>query len=238
MTLLDLIRKPVSRNAATAIPAIPATATLQAAERIARIATVAIANPVDVKPANRTTAPAVQPQPPPALQAAVTDPADLIFGYAERMAICSEAGDVTEDAAHRIATEQGGATLDELAARQVAYWHQQIATLPDPTDYRLAGIKDACLEALAQRWVLAAAALGWTDRELFGLDPAAPTAYGGNGIVVSLAFSPHRRPVRVVEIDAMRVVIETGTGSRLQQFRDPGRCGPPIWDHPAFRRLH
>lgn len=92
--------------------------------------------------------------------------------------------------------------------------------------------------ALAQRWVLAAAALGWIDRELFGLDPAAPTAYGGNGIVVSLALSPHRRPVRVVVIDAAHVVIETGTRSRLRQFRDPDRCGPPIWDHPAFRRLH
>jgi hypothetical protein len=63
-------------------------------------------------------APARRPQ---ALPTSATDPSDLISDYAERIAICLETGDVAEEDAHRIATEQCGVTLDELAARQVTY---------------------------------------------------------------------------------------------------------------------
>ena len=54
-----------------------------------------------------------------------TDPSDLIFDYAERIAICCEAGDVTAEEAERIATAQCGASLDELIALQVNYWRQR-----------------------------------------------------------------------------------------------------------------
>lgn len=51
MSLVDLIRKRTA-NIATAIPAIPATEPREEAGTIARIATVAVANPTEVKTAN------------------------------------------------------------------------------------------------------------------------------------------------------------------------------------------
>lgn len=56
MTLLSaLIRKRETRNAATAIPAIPATQPKEEAGAVARIATVAVANPTEAKTANAAT---------------------------------------------------------------------------------------------------------------------------------------------------------------------------------------
>ena len=157
--------------------------------------------------------------------------------YAERIAICTEAGDVEEDAAHRTATAQCGASLDELAARQIASWRHRIEALPEPADRRLAGIKATCIEALAQRWAHDAARLGWDECEMFGLDPATPTNRDLNGLLLGLALTSLRLPVRVVEIRASEAVIETGTGSRLRHF-NTGRAGPPIWEHPAFWWMH
>ena len=236
MTLLDLIRTPASRLSATAIPAIPATPAPHAAAPVARIATVAVASPRNARTDARA-APTVIPQPSPALLTAATDLADLIFAYTGRMAICWEAGDVADDAAHRIATEECGASLDELTARQIAYWHYRIEALPTPADRRLTGIKTTCLEALAQRWAFDATRLGWDECEMFGLDPNAPASHDRNGLLTGLALTAFRRPVGVVEINASEAVIVTASGSRRRHF-NAGRAGPPIWEHPAFRRLH
>ena len=54
MSLADLIRKRTG-NLATAIPAIPATQPREEAATIARIATVAVANPTEAKTANAAT---------------------------------------------------------------------------------------------------------------------------------------------------------------------------------------
>ena len=89
MTLLDLIRTPASRLSATASPAIPATPTPQAAAPVARIATVAVASPAEAILANQAVA-AVQQLPSPPLPIVSTDQSDLIFAYAQRLAICGE----------------------------------------------------------------------------------------------------------------------------------------------------
>ena len=47
--LFDLIRKPISRRAATAISAIPATRPVPKAATVARIATVAVARPQKIE---------------------------------------------------------------------------------------------------------------------------------------------------------------------------------------------
>jgi hypothetical protein len=161
MTLLDLIRKPIRGPAATATPAIPAIAAPRTSAPVARIATVAIAGSAGWKIG--------------------TDPSDLLMAYAERVAICIEADDLAEDDAHRTATGECGASLDELAARQIAYWRHRIEALPEPTDRRFSAIKTTCLEGLAQRWAHDAARLGWDEREMFGLDPATPTVHDRNG---------------------------------------------------------
>jgi hypothetical protein len=178
-------------------------------------------------------APARRPQ---ALPTDATDPSDLISDYAERIAICSEVGDVVEDDAHRIASEQCDATLDELAARQGAYWCQRIEALPEPSDHRLIKIVPACRSVLTERWLIDAIRLGWTDADLFGLDSGAPRAYFGNGVVASIALTALCRPVRIVAVDNDFVTVETGTRSKLQHHRRNCR-GRPIWEHPAFARV-
>jgi len=214
MTLLDLIRKPIRGPAATATPAIPAIAALRTSAPVARIATVAVAGSADSKIG--------------------TDPSDLLIAYAERVAICIEADDLTGDSAHRTATGECGASLDELAARQIAYWRSRIQALPEPTDRRLSAIKPTCLEGLTQSWAHNAARLGWNEREMFGLDPAAPTVHNLNGLLPNLALTAFRRPVKIVEIRIAEAVIVTGSGSMLRHF-NTGHAGPSIWEHSAFR---
>ena len=234
MTLLDLIRKPASRKVATAIPAIPATWPGNVAATIAGIATVAVANPTEAK----TGTPAV---PVGLLQTSwcrpigATDFSDLIHDYAERIAICSEAGDISEDDARRIATEQCGAPLDELAARQVSYWHRRIKALSEPTDRGLSKVRCIALDCLAQRWTHQAAALGWTDAELFGLHHEAPTErIEAMGLVSSLALSVLRHPLKVMGIKDAAATVRTGNCALLTHCRFRPNLGPPIWEHPTF----
>jgi hypothetical protein len=232
MMLLDLIRKPISREAATAIPA---TRRVQRAATVARIATVAVASPTEMN-THASAGAFGDPQPSRPVATIASDPSDLISDYIERIAICVEAGDVAEEDAHRIASEQCGATQYELAARQVTYWCQRIQALPEPSDHRLIKIAPACRSVLTEPWLIDAIRLSWTDADLFGLDSGAPNAYFGNGLVTGIGLTKLRRPVRVVAINSDFVTVETGTGSILKHYRKacPGR---PIWQHPAFTRL-
>jgi hypothetical protein len=165
------------------------------------------------------------------------DPADMIVVYTDRLAICSESGDVTEEAAKRTATEECGANLEDLITRQINYWRHRIEALPEPTERSLAAIKTTCLDALAQRWVHDAVRLGWGECAIFGLDPAAPTIHDRDGLLPGLAMSSLRDPVQLIEISPNAAVILTGARSRLRYF-NTSRAGPPIWDHCAFRWLH
>ena len=236
MTLLDLIRKPVSRKHATAIPAIPAIPRVQRAATVARIATVAVANAREAN-AGADAGPVRQPQPSRTVPSIASDPSDLINDYIERIAICSEAGDVAEDDAHRIAIEQCGATLDELAARQVAYWRQRIEALPEPTDRRLSNVRRIALDHLAQPWTHQAAKFGWTAAELFGLHrAAADVRVDAMGLVSSLALSKLRPPLQVVDITSVAATVSTRSGAVLTHFRLRPNLGPPVWEHPAFER--
>lgn len=225
MMLLNLIRKSAPQKVATAISAIPATAVSRSGNGIARIATVAVANPVGM-----TAAPprgiADHTAPSQVVQAVPMDRTPKIDACAERMSF-----------ALRIATEECGATLDEVTERQIAYWRHRIEVLREPSNPRLTCIKTACLTALAQRWAFDAARIGWSDCDMFGLDPVAPTIRSGIGLVPSLVLSAHRRPIRIVAINPSEAVIETGSGLRWCHYKC-GRAGPPLWEHPAFQWLH
>ncbi len=114
MILLDLIRKPSSRKSAAANVAIPATQQSPKSETVATIASGAVASGAVASAAKGTAsvASARQGLPPPSPATVITtDPSDWIFDYAERIAICCEAGDVTAEEAERIATAQCGASL-------------------------------------------------------------------------------------------------------------------------------
>ena len=228
MTLLNLIRKPISREAATAISAISATRPAHRAATVARTANVAVANPTKAKTDTSACT----------LLTSVTDPSDLISDYAECIAICLKTGDVAEDDAHRIASEQCGATQDELAARQVSYWCQRIESLPEPADHRLSKIRYIALEFLALPWMLQAATLRWTAPELFGLHRvAANVRIEAMGLVPSLALSKLRPPFQVSSITATVATVVTGSGATLTHRRLRPNLGSPVWEHPAFERV-
>ena len=70
----------------------------------------------------------------------VPDPSDLLDDYLERLAICGEAGDVPDSEAHRIATDQCGASLDELVERQLQYWRHRLRRLDEPSNPRLSEV--------------------------------------------------------------------------------------------------
>ena len=236
MTLLDLIRKPVSRKTAIAIPAIPATQSEQVSGRVARIATVAVANPTEAKH-DRPSALAIQPGNLPRQHVAATDHADLISDFAERIAFCCEGGDVAEQDANRLATMQCGAPLVTLVTRQIEYWHLRINAVAEPNDCRLARIKDTCLEALAQQWLFEAARIGWDASELFGMGLGAHGASPQNGLFPGLALIRLHRPADIFEIGRDAAIIKIENGQRLRHFRT-GRSGDPIWEHAAFCQLH
>ena len=100
-----------------------ADASTPKSETVATIASGAVASAAK---GTASVASARQGLPPPSPATVITtDPSDLIFDYAERIAICCEAGDVPAEEAERIATAQCGASLDELIALQVNYWRQR-----------------------------------------------------------------------------------------------------------------
>jgi hypothetical protein len=166
----------------------------------------------------------------------VSDPSDLLDGYLERLAICGEAGDVPDSKAHRIATDQCGASLDELVEQQLQYWRQRLRQLDEPRNPRLKEVVPCCLAVLECVWLHRAVRLGWDERALFGLDPAAPTVVTRNGLVTGLVVTSLPKPLDVVSIAADQALIETASGARVRQFNDGYRAAP-IWEDAKFQRL-
>ena len=163
------------------------------------------------------------------LTAYVSNPADRIADYRERLVICAEAGDVSPSEAHRIATDQCGAPLEELTDWQIAYWRQCLLRISEPTTHRLNGTRQGCLDTLDEPWLRNAIALGWSELELWGVDPSAPQLTARNGLVTGLYLSALKQPVRVVSINDVHAIIEAGTGARLTHRARIMNKGPVIW---------
>lgn len=164
-------------------------------------------------------------------------PADVLVTYMERLAICLEGGDITQEVAHRVASDQCGRTLDVLVSQQMAFWCDRLTILPEPADKRLARLKSACLAALREEWVMDAIRFGWNETSMFGLDATAPVGQVGNGLVVQIANARLEAPSIVVRLDPVVVVISRRDGLDQRCFNN-NDAGPVIWEHPAFRRLH
>jgi hypothetical protein len=72
------------------------------------------------------------------------------------------------------------------------------------------------LQAFAARWHSPATAAGWSDVQLFGLDPVGPRARLSR---MGSAFLACLRAHRVVTIDAEAVRVVSRTASRLSVYR-------------------
>ena len=137
--------------------------------------------------------------------------------------------------AHRIATEQCGASLDVLVEEQLQYWRHRLHQLDQPDNPQLKMVVPYCLAALEQPWLHRAVCFGWDERALFGLDPAAPTVVTRNGLVIGLVVTSLPKPLDVLGIAADQALIETASGAHIRHFNDGYRAAP-IWEHAKFRR--
>ena len=162
------------------------------------------------------------------------DLADAIDAYRERLAICLEAGDVSEAEAHGIAAAEAGADFDTLAQRQAEWWRTRLdAWHPSVA---LAGLAADLRAVAGQPWLADAARAGWHDVSLFGVHPVAPLVRVECwGLGVTLAVSPHNRPgarVRLVSIDAARARIETPSRARfgIEQSVAAFDSAGPVWE--------
>jgi len=150
--------------------------------------------------------------------------------------MCLEGGDVAEPAAHEIATQEAGASLDVLARRQVAAWLANLTSLLPVTDKRFAGLVAYAIAFCKSPTALEAARHGWCSRSLFGIDPqhGKPAAIGYllHGLVCELSTSVI---VKSTTGKVSRDVIElTAASGGVLSFDRIGNHGAPIWEHPAF----
>ena len=80
-------------------------------------------------------------------------------------------------------------------------------------------------DALAGRWLAKAAALGWTDVDLFGADPAAPAArLDVRGTATFIANAE----IHLITADA--IIVGTRAGKRLRITRPTTPGGVPLWE--------
>jgi hypothetical protein len=163
-----------------------------------------------------------------------TDPAPDLAAYRERLAICLEAGDMSEAEAHRFAAAEAGANLDTLAQRQAEWWRARLNAWHPPA--MLQRLRLELRAVAAPPWLADAVRTGWGDVALFGVHPAAPLVRVECwGLAVALAASPFNRwdaRVRLVSLDASRARIETPTGARFGI--EPSAAGfdhaAPVWE--------
>ena len=178
---------------------------------------------------------------------ATTDPADRIDAYYERLAKVLECGDLTETEAHLTATTEVGGTLEDLAQLQATFWRHKIEMLLQSNDPALATLLRRLCVIVRQPWVLDAARLGWSSRDLFGVDPSAPVVRIERwGLAIGLAASSHNRPeggsrpmlCSVMSIDHERATTQTPTGARFQRYRFASALdfAVPIWELPTLMR--
>lgn len=115
-------------------------------------------------------------------------------------------------------------TDEEATEANVRYWRQQLERVPLPANSRKAKCVLRCRQMAFESFIREAAALGWTERDLFGW--GGPNVKAGHGLVVGLALMT-KKPNRVVEITADYAVIKSDGGVRIQVPR--GSEHPPIW---------
>lgn len=186
MTLLDLIRTPASRLAAT--PAIRAIGHDHAVRTVAKIATVAIASREITNPVNRVaplpnsvgkeTALSVQ-----RLANVPPCPAEV----AERSAIIGEERPYAEAAALAC---HGLASWKALAEAHRVEIGVVLERLPPPSGWDGEALLRLTRSFLASAWFGQAVALGWSMLELFGINPHAPVSRVGEwGLVVTLSLT-------------------------------------------------
>jgi hypothetical protein len=169
------------------------------------------------------------------------DPAPLIAAYWERIAIVAEAGTMSD--AVRIATSEVGSPIAALARRQFAVWQEKIAAITDPADPALAGLKSQLLTEVEEAWMREAAEAGWTDVELFGLDPHDPIRnFDGQGVACLLALGMHGHAdtwsrVRIVRTDRIVATLPDGRVSQVLRFAAGIDRSVPVWEIPAFTSI-
>lgn len=113
--LADLIRHGPSVGGATAIPA---TNMAKPQNQIAEVAGIAVADPVTrIVSATRETNSSILWD-----STCAPDPLDILTDYIERLAITEELAGVSEVEAHRVASEQCGATLSQLLDSIASRW--------------------------------------------------------------------------------------------------------------------
>lgn len=105
----------------------------------------------------------------------------------------------------------------------------RLATMPPPDtwgrDWR--GVQDGVLsfaDTLAGKWLAKAHAFGWTQLDLFGCHPAAPSArldVRGAATLIGAAS--------VVAITAAEIIVEARPGRRLRITRPTTGDAVPIW---------
>jgi len=80
-------------------------------------------------------------------------------------------------------------------------------------------------KAFLAEWDSAAAKLGWSDFDLFGVHPVAPTArYDVMGLI------PLMRGSRVVAVDEQSATIRSRRGSLLTYLRRPSAGAVLVWN--------
>lgn len=165
------------------------------------------------------------------------DPSLLIEAYHERVALCLDAGDVSDRQARSIAENEVGSDIDHLAGLQIAHWRHQLDSIYCIDSPWFTRILSSCILQLNEGWILTAVSMGWTDSELFGLNSNAPKIrIEAQGLVTSLAASKFKAPKQVTQVSDQSATIETGSGAQLKHYRFRSNLGMPIWDHPMARR--
>jgi hypothetical protein len=166
----------------------------------------------------------------------VEDPGCRIAAYHERLAICL-ADHATKAHANQIASQEVGCRLEVLVRQQLFFWRKKLVGLSIASGPWWANLRTACVASLCEQWMKDAVMLGWTDAELFGIHPCAPKSrIEAMGLVVAVASSKLRPPLRVADLSPADATIVTGTGARLTYRRFHPSIGRPIWLLPELQQ--
>jgi hypothetical protein len=83
------------------------------------------------------------------------------------------------------------------------------------------------LRAFHDRWTTPERAAGWSDAQLFGLDPVAPRARLSRMGAAFLACTPGRQ---VISVDPKAIHLVARTASRLRIYRDDDQGAVLAWE--------
>lgn len=176
--------------------------------------------------------------------AETADPAPQLKIYRDRLESLVADGVMGRNA-QEMAIGEVSADHDYLARRQVAYWHARLQASTVPSDAQLSRLRAGCIALAGETWLMTAARLGWSDRDLFGVLPAAPfVRHEAWGLTVWLLWSPHNRTdaagnghrVSIVEITADCAGVRTPTGATFRRDRQTqwSDFAGPLWTLAEF----